>query len=33
MAAWYAAALACFAFVVFVARAHHPLGLLRGLAS
>ena len=32
-AAWYAAALACFAFVVFVARAHHPLGLLQGLAS
>ena len=29
----YAAALACFAFMYFVARAHHPLGLLQGLAT
>lgn len=29
----YVAALATFAFMVFVARAHHPLGLLQGLAS
>ena len=29
----YAAALGCFAFMYFVARAHHPLGLLQGLAS
>lgn len=29
----YAAALATFGFMYFVARAHHPLGLLQGLAS
>ena len=29
----YAAALACFGFMYFVARAHHPLGILQGLAS
>lgn len=29
----YAAALGCFAFMYFVARAHHPLGLLQGLTS
>ena len=28
----YAAALASFGFMYFVARAHHPLGLLQGLA-
>ena len=27
----YAAALGCFAFMYFVARTHHPLGLLREL--
>ncbi|KFN42236.1 hypothetical protein N790_02905 [Arenimonas malthae CC-JY-1] len=32
-ALFYAAALATFAFMYFVARAHHPLGLLQGLAS
>ena len=31
-AIWYAAALATFAFMYFVARAHHPLGILQGLA-
>ncbi|WP_290885077.1 SirB2 family protein [Arenimonas sp.] len=29
----YAAALATFAFMYFVARTHHPLGLLQGLAG
>jgi uncharacterized membrane protein SirB2 len=29
----YVAALGCFAFMYFVARAHHPLGILQGLAS
>jgi len=29
----YAAALATFAFMYFVARAHHPLGLLQGLGG
>lgn len=29
----YAAALVTFAFMYFVARTHHPLGLLQGLAS
>jgi uncharacterized membrane protein SirB2 len=29
----YAAALGCFAFMYFVARAHHPLGILQGLAA
>ena len=28
-AAFYAAALATFAFMYFVARAHHPLGILQ----
>jgi uncharacterized membrane protein SirB2 len=28
----YAAALGCFGFMYFVARAHHPLGILQGLA-
>jgi uncharacterized membrane protein SirB2 len=28
----YAAALSCFGFMYFVARAHHPLGLLQGLS-
>lgn len=32
-AAFYVAALATFVFMYFVARAHHPLGLLQGLAS
>jgi uncharacterized membrane protein SirB2 len=32
-AAFYVAALATFGFMYFVARAHHPLGLLQGLAS
>ena len=32
-AACYAAALGCFVYIYFVARAHHPLGLLQGLAS
>jgi uncharacterized membrane protein SirB2 len=32
-ALYYAAALATFAFMYFVARAHHPLGLLQGLAA
>lgn len=32
-AAYYVAALATFGFMYFVARAHHPLGLLQGLAS
>ena len=31
--ACYLAALACFASMYFVARAHHPLGLLQGLAA
>lgn len=31
-AAFYVAALATFGFMYFVARAHHPLGLLQGLA-
>lgn len=30
---FYFAALATFAFMYFVARAHHPLGLLQGLAA
>ena len=29
----YAAALACFVFVVCVARAHHPLAFLQGVVS
>ncbi|MCX7033236.1 MAG: SirB2 family protein [Arenimonas sp.] len=32
-ALFYFAALATFGFMYFVARAHHPLGLLQGLAS
>ena len=32
-AAYFVAALATFGFMYFVARAHHPLGLLQGLAS
>lgn len=32
-AACYVAALACFASIFSIARAHHPLGLLQGLAS
>lgn len=32
-AGFYLAALATFGFMYFVARAHHPLGLLKGLAS
>lgn len=32
-AGFYVAALATFGFMYFVARAHHPLGLLQGLAS
>ncbi len=32
-AGFYVAALATFAFMYFVARAHHPLGLLQGLVS
>lgn len=32
-ALFYAAALATFGFMYFVARAHHPLGILQGLAS
>jgi uncharacterized membrane protein SirB2 len=32
-AVFYVAALATFGFMYFVARAHHPLGLLQGLAS
>ncbi|HEX5693561.1 MAG TPA: SirB2 family protein [Arenimonas sp.] len=32
-ALFYAAALATFGFMYFVARAHHPLGLLQGLAA
>jgi uncharacterized membrane protein SirB2 len=32
-ALYYAAALATFGFMYFVARAHHPLGLLQGLAA
>ena len=32
-AAFYLAALATFAFMYFVARAHHPLGILQGLAA
>ena len=32
-ALYYAAALATFAFMYFVARAHHPLGILQGLAA
>lgn len=32
-AIFYLAALATYAFMYFVARAHHPLGLLQGLAS
>lgn len=31
-AIFYVAALATFGFMYFVARAHHPLGLLQGLA-
>jgi uncharacterized membrane protein SirB2 len=30
-AACYAAALGCYGFIYFVARAHHPLGLLHAL--
>ncbi len=32
-AGYYFAALATFGFMYFVARAHHPLGLLQGLAA
>jgi uncharacterized membrane protein SirB2 len=32
-AGFFLAALATYAFMYFVARAHHPLGLLQGLAS
>ncbi len=32
-AGFYAAALVTFGFMYFVARAHHPLGLLQGLAA
>lgn len=32
-ALYYAAALATFGFMYFVARAHHPLGILQGLAA
>ena len=32
-AVFYVAALATFAFMYFVARAHHPLGILQGLAA
>ena len=32
-AAFYVAALATFGFMYFVARAHHPLGLLQAMAS
>lgn len=32
-AGFYLAALATFGFMYFVARAHHPLGLLQGLAA
>ncbi len=32
-AGFYVAALATFGFMYFVARAHHPLGLLQGMAS
>lgn len=32
-AVFYVAALATFAFMYFVARAHHPLGVLQGLAT
>ena len=32
-ALFYAGALATFAFMYFVARAHHPLGILQGLAA
>ncbi|HEX4854904.1 SirB2 family protein [Arenimonas sp.] len=32
-AIYYGAALATFGFMYFVARAHHPLGLLQGLAA
>lgn len=32
-AGFYLAALATYAFMYFVARTHHPLGLLQGLAS
>ena len=32
-ALYYAAALATFGFIYFVARAHHPLGILQGLAA
>ena len=32
--AWfYVAALACYAFVYTIARAHHPLGFLQGLSA
>ncbi len=31
--AWFVAALACFGAMYSVARAHHPLGLLRTLAT
>jgi uncharacterized membrane protein SirB2 len=29
----FAAALGCFGFIYFVARAHHPLGILQGLLA
>ena len=32
-AACFVAALACYGFVYTIARAHHPLGFLQGLAS
>lgn len=32
-ALYYVAALATFGFMYFVARAHHPLGILQGLAA
>ena len=32
-ALYYAAALATFAFMYFVARAHHPLGILQGVVA
>lgn len=32
-ALFYVAALATFAFMYFVARAHHPLGILQGVAA
>ena len=33
MALYYVAALATFAFMYFVARAHHPLGILQGVVA